>query len=93
MLAYEKRVLHSPSAQRLLRQANVAWRAFESPTELKALATRALARTLLDRGEEFGLHMGDVEPLLPLVKAEEEAEAEPDRRRGAGRGGVILGRG
>jgi hypothetical protein len=94
LLAYRKRVLHSPSAQALLRQSDVAWTEFESPQELKAQATRALAQVILDRGEQFGLHIDDVELLLALVEAEEEeTPAEPDRRRGAGRDGVILGRG
>ena len=91
-LAYRKRVLHSPSAQKLLGEWDVAWTAFETPQELKAHATQALARVMLDRGEEFGLHLDDVEGLMGLVEAEEEASEEPDRRRGAGRGGVILGR-
>ncbi len=94
LLAYRKRVLHSPSAQMLLRQSDVAWTEFQSPQELKAQATRALARAVLDRGEQFGLHLDDVQALLALVEAEEgETPAEPDRRRGAGRSGVILGRG
>ena len=60
--------------------------------ELKAHATQALARMLLDRGEEFGLHLEDVEGLVELVEREEaETPAEPDRRRGAGRDAVILG--
>ena len=92
VLAHRKRVLHSPSAQKLLREWHVAWTEFDSPQELKALATRTLAQALLDRGEQFGLHVDDVEELLAVVEAEgEEAIAEPDRRRGAGRGGVILG--
>jgi hypothetical protein len=91
-LAYRKLVLHSPSAQRLLRQPDVTWIPFESPQELKVQVTRALARTLLDRGEQLGLHLGDVEGLLALVEAEEEeTPAGPDQRRGAERGGVILG--
>ena len=95
LLAYRKRTPHSPSAQAFLRQSGVMWTAFESPQELKAHATRALAQAVLDRGEQFGLHLDEVEPLVALVKAEEEEEtpAKPDRRRGAGRGGVILGRG
>ena len=93
VLAYRKQVLHSPSAQTLLRQSDVAWTPFESPQELKALVARRLARTLLDRGEQLGLHLDEVEALLALVGAEEETPAEPDRRRGAGRDGVILGRG
>jgi len=95
LLAYRKRVLYSPSAQALLRQSDVAWTEFQSPQELKVQVTRALAQAVLDRGEQFGLHLDEVEALLALVKAEEEEEipTEPDRRRGAGRGAVILGRG
>jgi hypothetical protein len=94
VLAYRKRVLHSPSAQTLLRESDVAWTEFESSRELKAQVSRAVARAVLDRGEQFGLHMDDVEPLLALVGTEEvEKLAGPDRRRGAGQGGVILGRG
>ncbi len=93
VLAYRKRVLHSPAAQRFVHQADIAWIEFESPHELKGHATLRLARTLLDRGEEFGLHLEDVEGLLAVVQSETEAPAEPDRRQGAGRGGVILGRG
>jgi hypothetical protein len=94
VLAYRKRVLHSPSAQSILRQAGVAWTDFESPQDLKTRVAQALARMILDRGESLGLHLDDVEPLLALVQAaEEETPTEPDRRRGAGRGGVILGRG
>ncbi|NIV29854.1 MAG: hypothetical protein GWN58_10210 [Anaerolineae bacterium] len=93
VLAYRKRVLHSPSAQTLLRHSDVAWTPFESPQELKTLVTRALARILLDREEQWGLHLDEVEALLTLVGTEEETPAEPDRRRGAGRDGVILGRG
>jgi len=91
-LAYRRRVLHSPSAEKLRREWAVAWTEFDSPQELKAHATQALARMLLDRGEEFGLHLEDVEGLVELVQREEaETPAEPDRRRGAGRDAVILG--
>ncbi|HEY66970.1 MAG: hypothetical protein DRI79_00375 [Chloroflexi bacterium] len=96
LLAYRKRVLYSPSAQTLLhRSSDVTWTEFQSPQELKAQVTRALAQALLDRGEQFGLHLDEVEALLALIGTEEEegAFAEPDQRRGAGRGAVILGRG
>jgi len=96
LLAYRKRVLYSPSAQMLLRQSDVEWTAFQSPQELKAQVTRSLAQAVLERAEQFGLHLDEVEALLALVGTEEEEEetpAEPDRRRGAGRGAVILGRG
>lgn len=93
ILAYRKRTLHSPSAQSLLRQSHVTWTDFDSPEELKALLTRALARVLLDQGEKHGLHLDDVEGLLALSALEgEEPLSEPDRRQGAGRSGVILGR-
>lgn len=92
LLAYRKRVLHSPSAQKLLRESGVAWTEFDTPQALKTQATQALAQAVLDQGEQFGLHVDDVERLLALVEAEQaEAPAEPDRRRGAGRDAVILG--
>jgi hypothetical protein len=92
VMAYRKRVLHSPSAQQLLRQSAASWTEFESPQELKGHVNRTLARTLLDRGEQFGLVLRDIEGLLALLGAgDEDALAEPDGRRGAGRGGIILG--
>ena len=93
LLAYRKRVLYSPAAQKLLRESGVAWTPFENPQDLKTQATQALAQAVLDRGEQFGLRLEDVEGLVALVEIEEEeVSGEPDRRRGAGRGGVILGR-
>ncbi len=92
LLAYRKRVLYSPSAQTLLRQSGIEWVEFESPQELKTQVTQALTRALLDRGEEFGLHLDDIQALLTLVGAEDETPAGPDRRWGAGESGVILGR-
>lgn len=92
-LAYAKREMHSPSAQKLLRESGVAWEAFESPQALKAHATQALAQLLLDRGESFGLHVDDIDGLLVMLgKEDEEPSDKPDRREGAGRGGIILGR-
>lgn len=93
VLAYRKRVLRSPSAQQMLRESRLAWREIESAQELKAHVIRDLAQTLLDRSERFGFDLGDVEGLLGLVQVEDEvAPGEPDRRRGAGRGAVILDR-
>jgi hypothetical protein len=92
-LAYRKNVLNSPSAQTLLRCSEVVWTTFESAQELRSHASQALAQAILDRGEQFGLHLQDVEALLALVKSEEETPADLTRRQGAERGGVILGRG
>jgi hypothetical protein len=94
LLAYRKRTLYSPSAERLLRRSTVAWVPFDTPQELKTHLTPTLARMALDRGEEFGLHVDDVQSLLALLEASKEDDTadEPDRRRGAGRSGVILGR-
>jgi hypothetical protein len=93
-LAYAKREMHSPSAQKLLRETNVAWTPFESPQELKAHATQSLAQLLLDHGETFGLYVDDIDGLLAVLGKEDKGPSdEPDRREGAGRGGIILGRG
>ena len=93
VLAYRKREMHSPSAEKLLRESAIAWTSFESPRELKKEITHAVAQMLLDRGEEFGLHVDDIDGLLTLLgKEDEEPTEKPDRRQGAGRGGIILGR-
>ena len=92
-LTYRKSVAHSPAAQSLLRWSNVGWTEFASPPELKVRAARALAQLLLDRGEQFGLHVDDVTALWAEVhKEEQEVRPEPDQRRGAGKSGVIFGR-
>jgi hypothetical protein len=92
-LAYAKQELHSPSAQKLLRESGIAWTPFELPQALKTHATQALAQMLLDQGEMFGLHVKDIDGLLAVLdKKDEEPSGRPDRREGAGRGGIILGR-
>ncbi|MFL7794964.1 MAG: hypothetical protein AB8I69_22680 [Anaerolineae bacterium] len=92
-LAYAKHEMHSPSAQKLLRETSVAWTPFESPQELKTHATQTLAQLLLDQGEAFGLHVNDIDGLLAVLgKKDEEPPDKPDRRKGASRGGIILGR-
>jgi hypothetical protein len=90
-LAYVKHELHSPSAQKLLRESAVAWTSFESPHALKAHATQALAQMLLDQGEVFGLHVDDIDGLLRVLDRKDKPPDKPDRREGAGRGGIILG--
>jgi hypothetical protein len=92
-LAYAKRELHSPSAQKLLRESGMTWTPFDSPHTLKPHATQALAQMILERGERLGLHVEDVNSLLAVVgeKGQEPSE-KPDLREGAGRGGIILGR-
>jgi hypothetical protein len=96
VLAYRKDVPHSPSARQLLRQSDVTWTTFQTLVELKREASQALAEAILDRGERFGLHVSEVQALLEITGSEGpkgEAPRENDRRRGAGRGAVILGRG
>ena len=95
-LSYRKKVLPSPAAQRHLRENKVEWQEFETTAELRRLLLQHLARTLLDQGEYFGLHVHEVEGLLELLKPEEEKDAsheEDHLRTGAGRGGIVLGRG
>lgn len=98
ILAYVKKATYSPSAQTALRDTAVSWMPFDTPRELKETLTRALASSLLDLGEQFGLHVSEIEPLLKLAgresdKSANESSAADDSRRGAERGGVILGRG
>ncbi len=95
VLAYAKRELQSPSAQAALRETALTCQPFGGPQELAALVTRALARGLLDRAERFGLELSEVEPLVRLAGTDEAAEKRGtgEERRGAERGGVILGRG
>ncbi len=93
LLACRKYGLHSPAAQRLLRQSNIVWTEFQSHQELKDWVSQALATFLLDQGERFGLQLVDIERLLAeKKKTQDKQPAEPDRRHGAGRSGVILSR-
>ena len=92
-LAYAKRELHSPSAQKLLRESGIEWLPFETPQELKTGATQALAQMLIDQGEMFGLHVDDIDGLLAVLgRKGKEPTDKPDQRQGAGRSGIILGR-
>jgi hypothetical protein len=91
--AYRKDVPHSPAGRALLRKSSVTWSDFRSPAELKQHVTQSLAKLLLDQGEQFGLHLGDVEGLLLEAAQTRDPETDlPDDREGAGRSGVILRR-
>jgi hypothetical protein len=93
-LPYRKRVMRSPSAQSLLRRSDADWVSFEDATEFRARVAADLAQTVLDQGEQFGLQLDEVEALVAWLRAQREADrGGPDERRGAERGGVILGRG
>lgn len=99
-LTFRKNVLNSPSAQLHLRETGgrgVTWEDFDAPDDLRRTLNPRLAQLLLDRAEHFGLQLPEVEGLLALVRSagpdRAEAPTAPDTRRGAGRGGVILGRG
>lgn len=92
-LAYRKNAAHAPSAQMHLRESRVSWRDFQTAPELREMLTQRLAQILLDRGEHFGLHLSEVEGLLVLLRSEDKASPEAESRTGAGRSGIILGRG
>jgi hypothetical protein len=94
LLAYRKEVPQSPAAQQVRRRSDLAWTTFQTPLQLKRTVSQALAEAILDRGEQFGLHVREIEALLKITrsKGQEGRSEEADRRRGAGRGGVILGR-
>jgi hypothetical protein len=92
LMTYRKRVMTSPSAQSFLRRSSVDWVLFDEVGAFKARLASDLGRAILDRAEQFGLHLGEVEALMKRLAADKEpADAEPDDRRGAERGGVILG--
>ena len=92
LMTYRRRVMTSPSAQSFLRRSGMDWVAFDDTAEFKAQVASDLARAILDRAEQFGLHLDEVEALMERLGANHETEgAEPDDRRGAERGGVILG--
>jgi hypothetical protein len=99
LLAFRKNVMNSPSAQLHLRETrrSIAWEEFDTPEDLRRKLTPRLAQLLLDRGEYFGLQLPEVEGLLALARTAADPPSAPqaadDTRRGAGRGGVILGRG
>jgi hypothetical protein len=95
VLAFRKDVPYSPAARRLLRRLDVLWTTFETPLELRREVSQALAIAILERGEHFGLHVDEILALLEITDSHEEKETagEMERRRGAGRGAVILGRG
>jgi hypothetical protein len=95
-LAYRKRCTRSPSSQDAIRRLALEWRAFSDPGELRPLFRRDLLRALLQRADEFGLDMQELEQLLQIVE-EESGERENRTEEGSGRGeagrsGVILGR-
>jgi hypothetical protein len=92
--AYRKRTMPSPSAKALLRQSEVTWTLFSDAAELKALVADDLAQSILNRAEYYGLRLDEVEALAAaLGPGQGQEDGEPDTRRGAERGGVIIGRG
>ena len=65
---------------------------FDDTAEFKARVASDLVQAVLDRAEHFGLRLDEVETLMELLRTDDEPEGHrPDDRRGAERGGVILG--
>ncbi|MCZ7547008.1 MAG: hypothetical protein M5R40_27370 [Anaerolineae bacterium] len=94
-LAYRKEVHRSPSATHFLRASPGVWTPFADAHDLRRRLRPDLARRLIDRATVLGLHLNEVETLSALIddeSAQPGAEPAEDRRRGAGKGGVILGR-
>lgn len=92
LLPYRRRVMTSPSAQSLLRRSGVDWVSFDDTAEFKARVASDLAQAVLDQAEHFGLHLDEVEALMEMLRTDDEPVGHrPDDRRGAERGGVILG--
>lgn len=96
LLAIRKSVNLSPSAALHLRESKACgtqWEIFQTPDELSAIVLPRLAQILLDRQTMFGLELPEVEGLLAVAGSTPHTESPTDSRRGAGQGGVILGRG
>jgi len=91
--AYRKRTMPSPSAKALLRRSHVDWCEFSDTAEFRDRVKTDLRQSIIDRAERFGLLLDEVEALVATLDESERGEGgEPDARRGAERGGVILGR-
>jgi hypothetical protein len=91
-MAYRRRAMVSPSAKSLLRQSHLDWSGFDDTAQFRVLVKAHLGRAILDRAEYFGLRLPEVEALLAELEEDGTEDVdEPDTRRGAERGGVILG--
>ncbi len=94
-LAYRKRVNYSPSAQSFLRDTAAMWTPFDDARDLQKRLKSDLAQRLLDRALALGLELNELGALQEFLSEEAERPVGPvaeDRRRGAGKSGVIFGR-
>lgn len=97
VLAFLKRVPHTPAAQIFIHHTRVKWTSFADAQELGSLLQRSLAIHILERAADYGLSALERKNLSSLVEGtaeEEKGEEAPGvrgRTRGeAGGGGVIL---
>ncbi|MHB1296437.1 MAG: hypothetical protein ACYC4R_15775 [Anaerolineae bacterium] len=82
----------SPAAAHLMRNASILWHDYETPQAFARHLQKVLIERLIEGTPGYGLDMADIEQLSERLRAIEETSesSQPEERRGAGRGGVIL---
>ncbi|MBC7236958.1 MAG: hypothetical protein H5T69_14045 [Chloroflexi bacterium] len=84
----------TPAAAFFVHNAGVTWTRYESPAEFIHELERELITRLVEGTPGYGLNLSDIEDLSlrleRLKQGEQDKEVSEDKRRGAGRGGVIL---
>lgn len=82
----------SPAAAYFAHNSGIEWQNYRTPQEFIQHFERSLINRLLQHVPGYGLELSDLEELSAHLKALEKEGQEPEdeKRRGAGRGGVIL---
>lgn len=90
VVAFLKRgVSRTPAGQTFVRDTQVIWQPFNSPAGLSRQVRQLLAEHLVRHAERYALSPVELQQLMKLQTAEDQAEAAAE---GAGRSAVILSR-
>jgi len=86
------RTLISPAAASFIRYSGMTWQLYQTPADFIQKFERAMITRLIEGTPGFGLGVAEIEELSVRLQGLERAEEKPadEKRRGAGRGGVIL---
>jgi len=91
--AYRKMsAVPSPATSHFVYHCGIEWQPYQAPEEFVRDFELRLIEQLVQGTPGYGLQVSDVEDLVARLAALKEPAAyrEPEARRGAGRGGVIL---